>query len=282
MITTHHSGATVTVLLAVRSINPLSRLFQRALGDLLDQLESRRTRLDAILIGFDADGAHRSHELNHLMALTPAQAADCMQMLASYNALLLRLESMGVPVTAMLRGEVSGHALGLALACHRRIALADAQLSLPQAASGLAPVAGEIARTVRLAGLRAAMPLLLEGARLNAGQALQAGLLHAVVADEAELEATIRQRPGAMQPWQAKGYQPPGGDADSAAVRALLHTAPALLRQRAGGAASAAETVLCAMVEGLRVDFPNALRIESRYFCLAALSQASRKGGFPL
>jgi 3-hydroxyacyl-CoA dehydrogenase/enoyl-CoA hydratase/3-hydroxybutyryl-CoA epimerase len=92
------------------------------------------------------------------MALTPAQAADCMHMLDAYNALLRRLENLGVPVLATLGGEISGHAFGLALACHRRIALPDARFSLPQVQQGLAPVAGEIVRSVRLAGLQAAMP----------------------------------------------------------------------------------------------------------------------------
>ncbi|MHA4871311.1 enoyl-CoA hydratase/isomerase family protein [Duganella sp. PWIR1] len=283
MITTQHNGDTITVLLAARSINPLSRLFQRELDDLLDQLESRHPDLGAILIGFDANAADPSHELEHLMALTPAQAADCMHMLASYNALLCRLEGMGVPVTATLRGDVGGHALGLALACHRRIALADTHLSLPQVLMGLAPVAGEIARTVRLTGVQAAMPLLLEGARLNAAQALQAGLVHAVVADETELADVVRDTSvGAVQPWETKNYQLPGGGMDAAPVRALLQIAPARLRQRAAGAAPAAEAVLCAMVEGLRVDFANALCIESRYFCQTAINKAHQKGSSPL
>jgi hypothetical protein len=45
MITTQQNGANVSVLLAARSINPLSRLFQRELAALLDQLESRRPTL---------------------------------------------------------------------------------------------------------------------------------------------------------------------------------------------------------------------------------------------
>ncbi|WP_373986735.1 enoyl-CoA hydratase/isomerase family protein [Duganella sp. BuS-21] len=283
MITTQHNGDTITVLLAARSINPLSRLFQRELGDLLDQLESRHPHLGAIQIGFDANAADPSHELEHLMALTPAQAADCMHMLASYNALLCRLEGMGVPVSATLGGDVCGHALGLALACHRRIALADAHLSLPQVLMGLAPVAGEIARTVRLTGVQAAMPLLLDGARLNATQALQAGLVHKVVGDESELADALGDTgAAAVQPWETKNHQLPGGGLDAPAVRALLQTAPAMLRQRAGGTVPAAEAVLCAMVEGLRVDFANALRIESRYFCQTAINQAHRKGGFSL
>jgi len=40
--------------------------------------------------------------------------------------------------------------------------------------------------------------------------------------------------------------------------------------------------VLCAMVESTQVDFDNALRIESRYFCQTAINPAQRKGSFSL
>lgn len=281
MISTHQNGATLTVLMTARAINPLSRLFQRELAALLDKLELQRGKLSAIIIGFDAEPGATSHELEHLMALTPAQAADCMLMLDAYNALLRRLETLGIPVIATLSGEVSGHAVGLALACHHRIGLHDARISLPQVQLGLAPVAGEIARTVRLTGLQAAMPLLLEGAILNAPQARQAGLLHAVATSEQALASltSSAQDNGAMrQPWQARHYVLPGGALDSAPLRAVLQTTPAQLRERAAGPHPAAEAILCAMVEGLQVNFDNALHIESRYFCQTAINPAPRKG----
>jgi 3-hydroxyacyl-CoA dehydrogenase/enoyl-CoA hydratase/3-hydroxybutyryl-CoA epimerase len=282
MITTQQNGGNVSVLLAARSINPLSRLFQRELAALLDQLESRRPQLGAVIIGFDAEPAGSSHEHDHLMALTPAQAADCMHMLDAYNALLHRLENLGMPVIATLGGEISGHAFGLALACHRRVALTGARFSLPQVQRGLAPVAGEIVRSVRLAGLQAAMPLLLEGATLSAAHALDIGLLHAIAANDAELAANVMDKAIAMQPWEHKNYRLPGGGVDAAPVRALLWSAPAQLRQRANGPSPAAEAVLCAMVESTQVDFDHALRIESRYFCQTAINPAQRKGSFSL
>ncbi|MRW94141.1 hypothetical protein GJ699_29620 [Duganella sp. FT80W] len=274
MISTHQNGDTLTVLLTARAINPLSRLFQRELAALLEQLEARRARLAAVVIGFNTDNNALNHELEHLMALTPAQAADCMHMLGAYNALLRRLETLGLPVIAALSGDVSGHALGLALACHHRLALRGTRLSMPQVRLGLTPVCGAIARSVRLLGLPAALPLLLEGAVLTVGQAQQMGLLHAVASDEtrmARLISAVLNKPVWNQPWESADYRPPGDGSQAAALRTLLQTAPALLRERHGNAAPAAEAILCAMVEGLQVDFKNALLIESRYFCQTAL-----------
>ncbi|OFA00886.1 enoyl-CoA hydratase-related protein [Duganella sp. HH101] len=276
MITTHQNGGAITVMLAARAINPLSRLFQRELAALIDILEAKRTTLHGVIIGFHAEPSDFDHELEHLMALTAAQAGDCMHMLGAYNALLRRLESLGIPVIATLGGAVSGHALGLALACHRRISLDDATFSLPQVQLGVAPVAGEIARTVRLAGLQAAMPLLLEGVTLSAEQALHAGLLHGMadnVEDAAELVRDAMDTDAiAAQPWDIKGYRLPGGALNSAPLQTLLQVAPAMLRQRTGGHLPAPEAILCAMVEGLQVDFDSALLIESRYFCQTAIN----------
>ncbi len=280
MITTHQNGGTITVMLAARAINPLSRLFQRELGALIDKLETQRTQLHGVIVGFHSEAADADHELEHLMTLTTAQAGDCMHMLGAYNSLLRRLESLGIPVIATLSGLVGGHALGLALACHRRIGLEQASFSLPQVHLGMTPVAGEIARTVRLAGLQAAMPLLLEGATLSASQALKAGLLHAVADDEEQVAELVRHALEAdlpaLQPWDAKAWRLPGGELNSAPVLTLLQVSPAMLRERTGGHAPAPEAILCAMVEGLQVDFDTALLIESRYFCQAAISPVAR------
>ncbi|MES2159583.1 MAG: enoyl-CoA hydratase/isomerase family protein [Pseudomonadota bacterium] len=280
MITTHQNGGAITVMLAARAINPLSRLFQRELAALIDKLEAKRGELHGVIVGFHADAGDSDHEVEHLMSLTAAQAGDCMQMLGAYNALLRRLECLGIPVIATLGGTVSGHALGLALACHHRIGLHDATFSLPQVHLGVAPVAGEIARSVRLAGLQAAMPLLLEGATLTADQALRAGLLHAVADNEEEVaelvHGTMAADAPAVQPWDVKGFRLPGGALTSAPVQTLLQVAPAMLRERTGGHAPAPEAILCAMVEGLQVDFDSALLIESRYFCQTAISPVAR------
>jgi enoyl-CoA hydratase/carnithine racemase len=278
MITTHQNGATITVMLAARAINPLSRLFQRELAALIDKLEAQRQQLSGVIVGLDAETAGSDHELEHLMALTPAQAGDCMHMLGAYNALLRRLETLGIPVIATLSGAVAGHALGLALACHRRISLADASYSLPQVHLGLTPVAGEMVRITRLLGLQAAMPLLVEGVTLDAAQALQAGLIHAVAEDHDRVAQLAGEAiaVAAVQPWEAKGFRLPGGELGSASVQALLQIAPAMLRARTGGHAPAPEAILCAMVEGLQVDFDSALLIESRYFCQTAISPVAR------
>ncbi len=274
MIDYHCSSAhIVTLRFQARAVNPFSRMFQRALGEALARLESQAP-LAGVIVAFDNVAPAAEHELDHLIALTPAQAGDCMATLASYHALLRRLETLGRPVLATLDGHIHCHALGLALACHARLALDGTTLSLPQVALGLTPSGGALVRMVRGIGLRAALPLLVEGQALDAAAALQAGLLQGVAGDAAQLErqvhAAIAAMPAPAQPWDDKHYRMPGGAPGAPQLQALLQTAPAMLRAQTGGHYPAPEATLCAMVEGAQVDFASALLIEDRYFCHVA------------
>lgn len=280
MIQFHTSDTHIATLrIEARAVNPLSRIFQCALEDALERLEAQRPQLAGAILSFEHGAAPNAHELEHLIALTPDQAGTCMATLAAYNGLLRRLETLGKPVVAALDGALHGHTLGLALACHWRVALADATLALPQVALGLVPAGGALVRSVRTVGLQTALPLLVDGATLDAAAGLRAGLLQAVAADPAELALLARgalEAGAAAQPWDQKQYRMPGGAPGAPQLQTLLQTAPALLRARSGGHYPAPEAILCAMVEGAQVDFNNALLIESRYFCHVATGAVAK------
>lgn len=281
MITSEAYASTLQVQLSTASINPLSRLWQAELAKLIAQLESLPDSIRAIHIRFHRDTVLADYELPQLMTLTTAQAADCMALLGNYQQLLRRLEHLDKPVIALLGGHLSGHALGLALACQRRYALADSRYSLPQVTLGIMPCSGEVARIGRLAGYQAAMPLLLEGQPFGNAEALQLGMIHASAADSAGLtvlaEQHLAQGSPPRQPWDTPHYRVPGGAPDSRNNLRLLQMAPAMLRARSGGHSPAAEALLCALTEGLQVDFANALLIERRYFCQTVNAPAAKQ-----
>lgn len=280
MITYHLNRNTVSLMFATGAVNPFSRAFQQVLGETLSRLEADSAQLNGIVIGFDADSDWCEHEITHLLELTQAQAGASLHMLASYNALLRRLERLGKPVIGALTGKLCGHALGLALACHQRVSLADATFSLPQVKLGLTPVGGVSARLVRLTGLQTALQLLTEGRTIDAAQAHEAGLLLSVAASAVELAEQVREaieaNPAPLQPWDSKGFRLPGGALSSPALQTLLQLAPAMLRQKTGGHYPAPEAILCALAEGLQLDLDNALLVESRYFCAMATGAVAK------
>src|SRR3546814_10372526 len=73
------------------------------------------------------------------------------------------LESLRVPVIAVLHGTVLGGGLELALACHYRIALRSTKLGLPEVSLGVLPGSGGTQRLPRLIGVSAALNMTVTG-----------------------------------------------------------------------------------------------------------------------
>ncbi len=160
----------------------------------------------------------------------------------------------------------------LALACHYRIALNDERIriGLPEVTLGLLPGAGGVVKLVRLIGLQAALPLLMEGKKLSPKDALKNGLIHALATDTADMlqqaTAWIEANPNAKQPWDAPDYRMPGGDAKNPKIAQMLAVAPAMLTKKTYNNYPAPQAIMNVAVEGAMVDFDTASRIESRYF----------------
>ena len=108
--------------------------------------------------------------------------------------LLNEVEASTKPVIAAIHGTALGGGLELALACHYRIAVADASIGLPEVKLGLLPGAGGTQRTPRLAGIVAALDLMTSGAPIGAESALNEGLIDEIVDGELHDAAMIYAR----------------------------------------------------------------------------------------
>jgi 3-hydroxyacyl-CoA dehydrogenase/enoyl-CoA hydratase/3-hydroxybutyryl-CoA epimerase len=106
---------------------------------------------------------------------------------------LNRLAALPCPSVAAIHGFALGGGLELALACRYRVAVGDERLSLglPEVQLGIHPGFGGTVRSVRLAGVRPAMELMLTGRPVRADKALRIGLVDALTT-EAELRNAAR------------------------------------------------------------------------------------------
>ena len=94
-----------------------------------------------------------------------------------YHRLFGRLESLPIPVVAAMHGTVLGGGLELALACHYRVAAPGTRLGFPEVTLGIIPGAGGTQRLPRLVGVEAALELVTGGRPVDAGRALELGLI---------------------------------------------------------------------------------------------------------
>jgi 3-hydroxyacyl-CoA dehydrogenase len=104
---------------------------------------------------------------------------------------MLGLENLKKPVVAALQGNALGGGLEFALACHYRIATRNARLGLPEVNLGLIPGACGTQRLPRLIGVAKAVDMIAGGVTIGVPEALAAGLVDRVAADDDVLAAAV-------------------------------------------------------------------------------------------
>ncbi|MGN1286095.1 MAG: enoyl-CoA hydratase-related protein [Bradyrhizobium sp.] len=180
---------------------------------------------------------------------------------------LRRLETAGKPVAVAVAGLALGGGCEFALAAHHRV-LADqpqATFGLPESLVGLLPGGGGTQRLPRLIGIEAALPVLLDGARIKGQAAIAAGLAHELVAPGEEIAAAERwvlSRPAATQPWdrpdwRAADPQCVARDVSACRTRMLADTL---------GHYPAPSAILDCVEQGLPEAFDTAIRTEMQIF----------------
>jgi 3-hydroxyacyl-CoA dehydrogenase/enoyl-CoA hydratase/3-hydroxybutyryl-CoA epimerase len=210
--------------------------------------------------------------------LASDQAQPLFDAILDLHKHLRLLETCGKPVAMALPGSALGGGLEIALAGHYRVGTdsSRARFGLPEVTLGLLPGGGGTQRLPRLVGIQNSMPMLLEGKKLKAADALKLGLLSAVVPAGSEVQTArdwlLAQTGPVQQPWDAKGYKIPGGGIHSPAIQQLFMAANAMLRAKTFGNYPAPANILSCLYEGLITDFDTGLKTEARYFVNCVLS----------
>ncbi|KAA2258817.1 3-hydroxyacyl-CoA dehydrogenase [Solihabitans fulvus] len=264
------------------SANVMNAEYHEAMGAAVDRLTAERDEITGVIVTSAKKTFFAGGDLNLLIQVTRDNAEEFGGFLAEVKGQLRRLETLGRPVVAAINGSALGGGLEIALACHHRISLDSdgIKLGLPEATLGLLPGGGGVTRMVRLLGVQAALPLLMEGKQLRPAKAVKAGIVHELAADAEELLAKarewIRANPEPKQPWDQPGYAVPGLTPGDPNVTQLLSAAPAVLRKRTHGVYPAPEKIMAAAVEGALLDFETALQVEARYFIELASGQVAK------
>jgi 3-hydroxyacyl-CoA dehydrogenase len=81
------------------------------------------------------------------------------------HTVIATVESATKPVVAAIGGACMGGGLELALGCHFRVALADAQIALPEVKLGILPGAGGTQRLPRVVGVEVALNMIVSRPR---------------------------------------------------------------------------------------------------------------------
>jgi enoyl-CoA hydratase len=117
-------------------------------------------------------------DINELATQTPVEGAAYSR---AGHAILGRLETLGKPSIAVIKGYALGGGLELALACTLRIASDTAKRGQPETALAIIPGYGGTQRLARLVGRGKALEMILTGDPVDAREAHRIGLVNRVV-----------------------------------------------------------------------------------------------------
>jgi len=254
-------------------VNAMNAEYQTAMTETVERLEAE-TDLRGVVFASAKKVFFAGGDLNDLVKVEPGQEEEFFTGLQATKSVLRRIEKLPVPVAAAINGAALGGGFEIALCCNYRVAWNDrsVQLGLPEVGLGLLPGGGGVVRMTRLLGLAAALPYLTEGTRVTPDKALAAGMIHATVDTLEELVPNAKEWilaqedlvAAGTQPWDTKGYKIPGGGINFPGVGQLIMIAPAMLYSKTRGLLPAPARILDCAVEALRLDFDEALTVESR------------------
>jgi len=268
---------TLTIDMPGQSANTMSTAFREAYREAVDRLEAERGSVRGVILTSGKKTFFAGGDLNSLLAVRPGDEQAMFERAQTMKAAMRRLERFGFPVVAAINGTALGGGFELCLACHARFVLDDDRiaLGLPEAGLGLLPGPGGLTRMVRMLGLEAATPLLVDGTTFHPARALELKLIDGLAADPDDLLRQARDwiatHSEPQQPWDRKGWRLPGASEQAPASLTFLRTAPVLLMKKTRGCYPAPQAILSAAVEGSVVDFDTASRIESRHIVALAV-----------
>ena len=139
--------------------------FTETVARLASEIQREKTSIKGVILASGKKSFFAGAELKDVLKFAPDQGPEVFHWIEDVKKPMRALEKLGIPVVAALEGAALGGGWEISLCAHCRIVLDDRsiQLGLPEVTFGLLPGAGGVTKTVRLLGLQAAFPYLVEG-----------------------------------------------------------------------------------------------------------------------
>ncbi|WP_108449073.1 enoyl-CoA hydratase-related protein [Halomonas sp. BN3-1] len=223
-----------------KALNALNREVIEALAEILDRLEGREGLRAVLITGAGEKSFVAGADITAMREMNPLEARDFAgQALKTIK----RLETLPVPVVALVNGFCLGGGCELALACDWAVASDNAVFGQPEVLLGVIPGFGGSQRLPRRVGPAMALDLCTTGRKIDAQEALRIGLVNQVMS-QAELE-------------------------DYAAT---------LTKQLSGNGPGAVRSAKQVIHAGMDQDLDSALALETSLFALCFASDEQREG----
>jgi len=186
-VTEPQAGVTVITFARPEVANALSSQMGQDLLDVWSRLRGDEALRCVILAG---EGKHfqAGADLKERNGMTDEAWAEQHRL---FEAMIRAQLACPVPVIAAVHGAAMGGGCEMSLACDFTYAAEGARFGLPEAGLGIMPGLGGTQLLTRAVGPRRALEILTTTTPFTAAQALEWGLVSAVVAPEALMETVL-------------------------------------------------------------------------------------------
>ena len=182
IVTEKREGIFIITVNRPDKLNALNREVIRELGQAIDEVYTDKDIRAAVLTGAGPKAFVAGADISEFAALNAQGGAALAQ--TGQDLVFSKIENCHKPFIAAVNGFALGGGCELAMACHIRIASANAKFGQPEVNLGLIPGYGGTQRLTWLVGKGKAMELTLTGNMINAEEAHRIGLANHVCAPE--------------------------------------------------------------------------------------------------
>ncbi len=163
-------------------LNALNKQTIEELSACLQSLESDNEVRAIILTGSGEKAFVAGADIKEFAEFSVDQGQELSQ--KGHDTLFNLLEKLETPVIAAVNGFALGGGLELAMSSHIRVASDNARMGLPEVSLGVIPGYGGTQRLAQLVGRGKAFEMIFTAGMIKADEALQCGLVNAVVSQE--------------------------------------------------------------------------------------------------
>jgi enoyl-CoA hydratase len=168
-----------------KALNALNVETLQEIGRALDVLVMDSAARVLLITGAGDKSFVAGADIEEMSTLSPIEGKAFAEL---GMGILRRLETLDIPVVALVNGYALGGGCELAMSCDFILASENAKLGQPEVSLGMTPGFGGSQRLSRLVGRAMAMELLVTGRMLSAKEALQRGLVNHVYRQEELLD----------------------------------------------------------------------------------------------
>lgn len=163
------------------AMNTLKSEFAEQIVDILAEIKADNSIIGILLLSGKKDSFVAGADISMIANCESVEEAVALS--RKGHSVFEQIESLPIPIVAVINGACLGGGLELAMACHVRVCSDNAKtsLGLPEVQLGLLPGGGGTQRLPKLVGIQKSLDMMLTGKHLRPSQALKAGLVDHVV-----------------------------------------------------------------------------------------------------